>query len=55
MKEGYGIHSMIDRVEEHGGTLKISSRVGHGFEVAISIPLLIEPFKERNYDTRLSG
>ncbi|MNW43595.1 Sensor histidine kinase LiaS [compost metagenome] len=55
VKEGYGIHSMIDRVEEHGGTLKISSRVGHGFEVAISIPLLIEPFKERNYDTRLSG
>ncbi|MGF7047673.1 signal transduction histidine kinase [Paenibacillus sp. DS2015] len=55
VKEGCGIRSMSDRVEEHGGTIRITSDVGSGFQVAISIPLLIDPFKERNYDTRLSG
>ncbi|MNP04721.1 Sensor histidine kinase LiaS [compost metagenome] len=55
VKEGYGIHSMSDRVEEHGGILKISSCVGHGFRAAISIPILNELFKEKNYDSRLSS
>ncbi|CAH1202730.1 Sensor histidine kinase LnrJ [Paenibacillus plantiphilus] len=55
VKEGYGLRSMSDRVEEHGGTFQISSDVGRGFEVSITVPAQLTPFEERDDDTRLSS
>jgi signal transduction histidine kinase len=37
--KGSGLTGLIDRVEAHGGTLAISSPVGHGTSLSVTIPL----------------
>lgn len=44
VKEGYGLRSMTDRVEEHGGRLSMKSKIGRGFEVSIAVPVQKIPF-----------
>jgi signal transduction histidine kinase len=39
--KGSGLTGLIDRVEAHGGTLTISSPIGHGTSLFVTIPLQV--------------